>query len=224
MLFRSDEPTNDFDVETLAALEDLLDGFVGTLIVISHDRYFLERVCDDFSGLLGDAQLTHLTRGIDEYLERRRAMATTAPTRAKAVSSAAERRALEKKVARIERTLAKLEDTERTIHEAMAESDASLHLTLGLKQITPLDVASLVMRQLSARADLAAPRYDLHEGVASLARHVGTLAAEFARVGRDPAALAVLLAQIEANRQPRGRYALAPDPSATDGNRNADPQ
>ena len=110
------------------------------------------------------------------------------------------------------------------IHEAMAESDASLHLTLGLKQITPLDVASLVMRQLSARADLAAPRYDLHEGVAALSRHVGTLAAEFARVGRDPAALAVLLAQIEANRQPRGRYALAPDPSATDGNRNADPQ
>ncbi len=119
-----DEPTNDFDVETLAALEDLLDGFVGTLIVISHDRYFLERVCDDFSGLLGDAQLTHLTRGIDEYLERRRSMATTAPARAKAVSSAAERRALEKEVARIERTLAKLEDTERTIHEAMAERAA----------------------------------------------------------------------------------------------------
>ena len=52
-----DEPTNDFDVETLTALEDLLDGFAGTLIIVSHDRYFLERVCDDFVALLGDGQV-----------------------------------------------------------------------------------------------------------------------------------------------------------------------
>jgi len=60
-----DEPTNDFDVETLTALEDLLDSFGGTLIVISHDRYFLERVCDTFVGLLGDRSLRDLPRGID---------------------------------------------------------------------------------------------------------------------------------------------------------------
>ena len=67
-----DEPTNDFDVETLTALEDLLDGFAGTLIVVSHDRYFLERVCDDFVALLGDGQVRMLTGGVDDYLARRR--------------------------------------------------------------------------------------------------------------------------------------------------------
>ena len=67
-----DEPTNDFDVETLTALEDLLDSFGGTLLVISHDRYFLERVCDTFVGLTGDKSLRDLPRGIEEYLELRR--------------------------------------------------------------------------------------------------------------------------------------------------------
>jgi ATP-binding cassette subfamily F protein uup len=66
-----DEPTNDFDVETLTALEDLLDSFGGTLLVISHDRYFLERVCDRFVGLLGDTKLRDLPGGIDEYLNLR---------------------------------------------------------------------------------------------------------------------------------------------------------
>lgn len=66
-----DEPTNDFDIETLTELEDLLDSFGGTLIVISHDRYFLERVCDRFVGLLGDGQLRDLPRGVDQYLEDR---------------------------------------------------------------------------------------------------------------------------------------------------------
>ena len=66
-----DEPTNDFDVETLTALEDLLDSFGGTLLVISHDRYFLERVCDRFVGLLGDSKLRDLPGGIDEYLRLR---------------------------------------------------------------------------------------------------------------------------------------------------------
>ena len=66
-----DEPTNDFDVETLTALEDLLDSFGGTLLVISHDRYFLERVCDRFVGLLGDAKLRDLPGGIEEYLKLR---------------------------------------------------------------------------------------------------------------------------------------------------------
>jgi ABC transport system ATP-binding/permease protein len=66
-----DEPTNDFDVETLTALEDLLDSFGGTLLVISHDRYFLERVCDRFVGLLGDRKLSDLPGGIEQYLTLR---------------------------------------------------------------------------------------------------------------------------------------------------------
>jgi ATP-binding cassette subfamily F protein uup len=64
-----DEPTNDFDIETLTELEDLLDSYAGTIVVISHDRYFLERVCDRFVGLLGDGEMRDLPRGIDQYLE-----------------------------------------------------------------------------------------------------------------------------------------------------------
>ena len=68
-----DEPTNDLDVDTLAHLEDLLDGWPGTLVVVSHDRYLVERVCDTVVALLGDGQITHLPGGIDEYLARRAA-------------------------------------------------------------------------------------------------------------------------------------------------------
>jgi ATP-binding cassette subfamily F protein uup len=68
-----DEPTNDLDIETLTVLEDFLDGWPGTLVVVSHDRYFLERVCDSVWALLGDGQVSMLPRGVDEYLERRAA-------------------------------------------------------------------------------------------------------------------------------------------------------
>jgi ATP-binding cassette subfamily F protein uup len=66
-----DEPTNDLDIETLTELEDLLDGWPGTLVVVSHDRYFLERVTDHVVALLGDGQVSMLPGGIDEYLSRR---------------------------------------------------------------------------------------------------------------------------------------------------------
>jgi ABC-type multidrug transport system ATPase subunit len=68
-----DEPTNDLDVETLAVIEDVLDSWPGTLVVVSHDRYFLERTCDDLYALLGDGRLRHLPRGVEEYLELRSA-------------------------------------------------------------------------------------------------------------------------------------------------------
>ena len=68
-----DEPTNDLDTDTLAALEDLLDSWPGTLLVVSHDRYLIERVADNVVALLGDGQITHLPGGIDEYLRRRAA-------------------------------------------------------------------------------------------------------------------------------------------------------
>ena len=63
-----DEPTNDLDVDTLARLEDLLDGWAGTLVVVSHDRYLVERACDTVVALLGDGKITHLPGGIEEYL------------------------------------------------------------------------------------------------------------------------------------------------------------
>jgi ATP-binding cassette subfamily F protein uup len=66
-----DEPTNDLDVETLAVIEDVLDSWPGSLVVVSHDRYFLERTCDDLYALLGDGRLQHLPRGVEQYLELR---------------------------------------------------------------------------------------------------------------------------------------------------------
>ena len=66
-----DEPTNDLDIETLNVLEDFLDRWPGTLVVVSHDRYFLERVTDSIWALLGDGQISMLPRGVDDYLERR---------------------------------------------------------------------------------------------------------------------------------------------------------
>ncbi len=104
-----DEPTNDFDIETLTELEDLLDSFGGTLLVVSHDRYFLERVCDRFVGLLGDLQLRDLPRGVDEYLELRHHQGTPAQSsgsKAKS-SSAAEERQLKKDLNRVERQIEK---------------------------------------------------------------------------------------------------------------------
>ena len=105
-----DEPTNDFDIETLTELEDLLDSYGGTLIVISHDRYFLERVCDRFYGLLGDGVLRDLPRGVDQYLEQRvESVASQSATSTKfsSTSSAAEQRQWKKDLARVEKQIAK---------------------------------------------------------------------------------------------------------------------
>ena len=115
-----DEPTNDFDIETLTELEDLLDSFGGTLIVVSHDRYFLERVCDRFVGLLGDLQLRDLPRGVDEYLELRYSLgqpAQSSNTKVK-TSSAAEERQLKKDLTRVERQIEKGKaEVERLTHD-----------------------------------------------------------------------------------------------------------
>jgi len=104
-----DEPTNDFDIETLTELEDLLDSYGGTLIVISHDRYFLERVCDRFVGLLGDKKVRDLPRGVDEYLEQRAEALSvvTTTTKEKKSSNAAEQRQLKKDLVRLERQMEK---------------------------------------------------------------------------------------------------------------------
>ncbi len=105
-----DEPTNDFDIETLTELEDLLDSYGGTLIVISHDRYFLERVCDRFYGLLGDKVLRDLPRGVDQYLEQRAASSTPSTessSKEGSTSSAAQQRQLKKDLTRVERQVAK---------------------------------------------------------------------------------------------------------------------
>lgn len=107
-----DEPTNDFDIETLTELEDLLDSYGGTLIVISHDRYFLERVCDRFYGLLGDQALRDLPRGVDQYLEQRAAALrnSSVSEKSEGTSSAAEQRQLKKDLTRVERQITKAKE------------------------------------------------------------------------------------------------------------------
>ena len=105
-----DEPTNDFDIETLTELEDLLDSYAGTILVISHDRYFLERVCDRFVGLLGDGAMRDLPRGIDQYLENRAAeneKSKVIDKPLKGPSSAAMQRQVKKDLARLERQIEK---------------------------------------------------------------------------------------------------------------------
>ncbi|GAT82683.1 glycerophosphodiester phosphodiesterase [Streptomyces sp. F-3] len=132
-----DEPTNDLDIETLTQLEDLLDGWPGSMVVISHDRFFIERTTDTVYALLGDGTLRMLPRGIDEYLERRQRMeqraAAAAPAPAPAAGktgtektgkperSAAELRAAKKELQRIERQLDRISEKESALHAQIAE-------------------------------------------------------------------------------------------------------
>ena len=120
-----DEPTNDLDIHTLTALEDLLDGWPGTLVVVSHDRYFVERVCDDVYALMGDGSIRHLPGGVDQYLELRAAAAADHDSARTASGPSppgrgAERRAAQKELARVERELAHAEDRHGELQEAMA--------------------------------------------------------------------------------------------------------
>ncbi|MEU9775959.1 ABC-F family ATP-binding cassette domain-containing protein [Streptomyces sp. NPDC047968] len=125
-----DEPTNDLDIETLTQLEDLLDGWPGSMVVISHDRFFVERTTDRTFALLGDGALRMLPRGIDEYLERRASLvAAAAPVPAAAPAptagrerSAADARAARKELQRIERRLDRISDKETSLHAQIADN------------------------------------------------------------------------------------------------------
>ena len=136
-----DEPTNDLDIETLTEFEDLLDGWPGTLVVVSHDRYFLERVTEHVMALLGDGRLSFLAGGVDEYLDRIRTAragstggsqpgpAAPGPPR----SSAAEERTARKELQRLERQLDRLtvRETELTALLAANATDYEKLTSLG---------------------------------------------------------------------------------------------
>jgi ATP-binding cassette subfamily F protein uup len=132
-----DEPTNDLDIDTLTALEDVLDGWPGTLVAVSHDRYFVERVCDDVFALPGDGSLRHLPRGIDQYLELRAGSDPGPPSpgrRSSAPAPGAQRRATQKELARVERELERSEERHGDVEAAMlaAATDADrLHELSG---------------------------------------------------------------------------------------------
>ena len=132
-LIALDEPANDVDADMLAAMEDLLDSWPGTLIVVSHDRYMLERITDQQYAIL-DGRLRHLPGGVDEYLRLRREQPTSptsspiTPTTDDAEAgrsglSGAERRTAQKEIASTERRLDKLHAEVKTLHQHMADHD-----------------------------------------------------------------------------------------------------
>ena len=151
-----DEPTNDLDTDMLAAIEDLLDSWPGNLIVISHDRYLLERVTDTQYAILGDGKVRYLTGGVDQYLQLRQNMEPK-PQLAKQVKTAslsgAEKRNTEKELARIERALEKqnahraaLEMAQSTLDQAdyqglisLAEQIAAVSLEIDNLELGWLD-------------------------------------------------------------------------------------
>jgi ATP-binding cassette subfamily F protein uup len=157
-----DEPTNDLDIETLTELEDLLDGWPGSLVVVSHDRYFIERVTDHVVALMG-GQLAYLGGGVPEYLDRRereRAVEAAAarPEPARAPSQAAAQRAGQKELSRLERQLAAITRQEAELTSALAASasDYAALIELGERlRAVQADKASLEERWLELAEELA---------------------------------------------------------------------
>jgi ATPase subunit of ABC transporter with duplicated ATPase domains len=143
-----DEPTNDLDTDMLAAMEDLLDSWAGTLIVVSHDRYFLERVTDQQYAIL-DRRLRHLPGGVEEYLRLRAAQdarSDAGPSAPAAPSSSgldgAAKRAAEKEVSALERKMQKLNEQIDRAKHALADHDQSDYAGLAEK-----------MKDIQARQD-----------------------------------------------------------------------
>jgi ABC transport system ATP-binding/permease protein len=140
-----DEPTNDLDVDTLTELEDLLDGWSGSMLVVSHDRYFLERVTDHVVALLGDGKLSFLGGGVDEYLARRAALrraasgeragsgAGAALEASRGAGSAGTQRTARKELQRLERQIDRLTVREKELTESLAAhaSDYARLVELG---------------------------------------------------------------------------------------------
>ena len=127
-----DEPTNDLDIDTLTVIEDYLDDWPGTLIVVTHDRYFLERVTDVTYALTGGGRCDLLPGGIEQYLAERAASEPAAswPEPQRTESTSARERRAGKEMARIEGQLVKLDERITAMHDAMAEAAAD-HLRLG---------------------------------------------------------------------------------------------
>jgi ATPase subunit of ABC transporter with duplicated ATPase domains len=143
-----DEPTNDLDTDTLASLEDLLDTWPGTMVIASHDRYLIERVCDTVYALLGDGRLTHLPGGVDEYIAHTASApeSQAPPVASSPVAAAVVARAAKKDLARIERQIAKLEQREALLHAELAS-----HAT-DYEKVTALDTE---LRSVRAERDRA---------------------------------------------------------------------
>ena len=120
-----DEPTNDLDVDTLTVIEDYLDSWPGTLLVVTHDRYFLERVTDISYALVGDGSCVLLPGGVDQYLESRRersseSQAPKAAAKTQSATASAATRQAKKDLSRLEQQIARLNQQLTALHEQMA--------------------------------------------------------------------------------------------------------
>ncbi|WP_375423208.1 ABC-F family ATP-binding cassette domain-containing protein [uncultured Friedmanniella sp.] len=134
-----DEPTNDLDIDTLTVIEDYLDSWPGTLVVVSHDRYFLERVCDVTYALMGDGRCVLLPGGVEQYLETRRTSAPTAGPGASAAAAAppstsTQARQAKKTLARVEQQLGKVDSRIARLHTQMAEAASDYSRLTGLQR------------------------------------------------------------------------------------------
>jgi ATP-binding cassette subfamily F protein uup len=158
-----DEPTNDLDIDTLTELEDMLDGWPGSMVAVSHDRYFLERACDHVVALI-DGGLAYLPGGVEEYLarqDRQRAAtqgpAATSPSAAQ-VSPGARQRAARKELASLERQLDRVSSREAELTTALAESasDYTRLIELGAQlRSVQQDKAALEDRWLAVAEELS---------------------------------------------------------------------
>lgn len=141
-----DEPTNDLDIDTLQQLEDLLDNWAGTLVVISHDRFLIERICESTWALFGDKKLTNLPGGIEQYLKKLASgpAAVSAAPSTRSEGSAAKspggkgsgaQRDMEKALKKVERQVQRLVVKEKELHEklATAGTDADRLIELGVE-------------------------------------------------------------------------------------------
>ena len=126
-----DEPTNDLDIDTLNALEDLLDGWPGTLLVVSHDRYFLERVTTVTASLMGDGTVKALPGGVDEYLAKR---VKAAPASAPKSKGGGDSRAARKELSRVEREIGRLDKRGAQLTAEMAEKAADFAAVAALDE------------------------------------------------------------------------------------------
>jgi ATP-binding cassette subfamily F protein uup len=162
-----DEPTNDLDIDTLTALEDLLDGWPGTLVVVSHDRYFVERVCDNVYALDPSGGIAHLPGGIEQYISQRAAShAAKAPRStdpqgmahgARIREERKQRQRAEREVARLESAIEALAVREAAVNEQMA-AKASDHARL-------VELSSELAELMRSRAELESSWMQISEGL-----------------------------------------------------------
>ena len=143
-----DEPTNDLDIDTLTVVEDYLDSWPGTALVVTHDRYFLERVCDVSYALLGDGSCVLLPGGVDQYLQLRRDRSAEIPSapaitpESQSVTSSEATRQARKDLARLEQQIARLDQRIAALHEQMTAAASDYQRLADLQRETDMITAN----------------------------------------------------------------------------------